>query len=115
MRELDQLLGTDGILLSPTVAASGFLADGRMSLEDEPGAVPNDVYNTGTTNVTGHPSISLPAGICRNGVPFGIQITAPRFRDGLLLELAQAWEEKRGWPRVAGGYDSFDVAIGVKA
>ena len=113
--ELDQLLGADGILLSPTVAASGFLADGRMSLEDEPGAVPNDVYNTGTTNVTGHPSISLPAGICRNGVPFGIQITAPRFRDGLLLELAQAWEEKRGWPRVASGYDSFDVALGVKS
>jgi Asp-tRNA(Asn)/Glu-tRNA(Gln) amidotransferase A subunit family amidase len=113
VRELDELLGGGAVILSPTVAATGFLADGRMSLKDEPGAVPNDVYNTGTTNITGHPSISLPAGIFGNGVPFGLQITAPRFRDGLLLDLAQAWEESQGWPRVAGGYDSFDAALGL--
>jgi Asp-tRNA(Asn)/Glu-tRNA(Gln) amidotransferase A subunit family amidase len=113
VRQLDELLGADAIILSPTVAASGFLADGRLSAEDEPGTVPNDVYNTGEANITGHPAISLPAGVCRNGVPFGLQITAPRFRDGLLLEVAQVWEERQGWPRVAGGYDSFDAALGL--
>jgi Asp-tRNA(Asn)/Glu-tRNA(Gln) amidotransferase A subunit family amidase len=113
VRELDELLGADAILLSPTVAYAGFLADGRLSLEDEPGALPNDVYNSGTTNVTGHPSLSVPAGICRNGVPFGLQIVAPRFRDGLLLDFAQAWEESHPWPRVARGYDSFDAALGL--
>jgi Asp-tRNA(Asn)/Glu-tRNA(Gln) amidotransferase A subunit family amidase len=113
VRELDELLGRDGIILTPTVAAAGFLADGRMSAEDEPGTVPNDVYNTGTTNITGHPSISLPAGICRNGVPFGLQVTGPRFRDGLLLELAQAWEQSHAWPLVAPGHDPFDAALGL--
>ena len=113
VRDLDELLGPDGIVLTPTVAASGFLADGRLTPEDDPGTVPNDVYNTGTTNITGHPSISLPAGICRNGVPFGLQVTGPRFRDGILLELAQAWEERHAWPLVAAGYDPFDAALGL--
>jgi Asp-tRNA(Asn)/Glu-tRNA(Gln) amidotransferase A subunit family amidase len=113
VRELDELLGADAVILTPTVAATGFLADGRLRMEDEPGTIPNDVYNTGTTNVTGHPSISVPAGMCRNGVPFGLQITAPRFRDGMLLDLAQVWEERQGWQRVAGGYDSFDAALGL--
>jgi Asp-tRNA(Asn)/Glu-tRNA(Gln) amidotransferase A subunit family amidase len=113
VRELDELLGADAVILTPTVAASGFLADGRLKAEDEPGTIPNEVYNTGTTNVTGHPSITVPAGMCANGVPFGVQITAPRFRDGLLLELAQTWEERRPWQRVASGYDSFDAALGL--
>jgi Asp-tRNA(Asn)/Glu-tRNA(Gln) amidotransferase A subunit family amidase len=63
--------------------------------------------------MTGLPAISLPAGICPNGVPFGLQVVGPRFRDGLLLDLAETWEKGRPWPLVAPGYDSFDAAIGV--
>ncbi len=46
-------------------------------------------------------------------IPFGLQVTAPRFRDGWLLELAEGWGEKRPWPRVARGYDPFEVALGL--
>jgi Asp-tRNA(Asn)/Glu-tRNA(Gln) amidotransferase A subunit family amidase len=112
-REFDVLLGTDAVILSPTVAAPGFLADGRLSPHDEPGMVPDDVYNTNIANITGHPAISIPAGHCQNGVPFGLQVTAPRFRDELLLDVAEAWEGSHPWARVASGYDSFEVAIGL--
>ena len=113
VRHLDELLGEDAVIMSPTVAAAGFLADGRLNPQDEPGSLPGEVYNTELANITGHPAISVPAGFCPNGVPFGLQIVAPRFRDGMLLELAQAWEKRHGWPLVARGYDPFEAALGL--
>ena len=112
VRQFDELLGADAVILSPTVAAAGFLADGRLTMDEEPGMLPGNVYNTEVANMTGLPAISLPAGICPNGVPFGLQVMAPRFRDAVLLDLAEAWERERPWPRVAPGYDSFEVALG---
>ena len=114
VRELDELLGEDAIILSPTVAAAGFLADGRLNPEDEPGALPGEVYNTEVANITGHPAISMPAGICPNSVPFGLQVMAPRFRDKLLLDFAEAWEKAHEWPRTPPGYEPFEVALGLK-
>jgi Asp-tRNA(Asn)/Glu-tRNA(Gln) amidotransferase A subunit family amidase len=113
VRLLDELLGDDAVLLSPSVAAAGFLADGRLTSQDELGSLPNDVYNTELVNITGHPAISLPAGLSPNGIPFGLQVIAPRFRDAWLLDLADLWEESRGWPRVAPGYDTFEAAVGL--
>lgn len=115
VRQFDELLGADAVILSPTVVATGFLADGRLTLQEEPGMLPTGVYNTEVANITGLPAISLPAGICANGVPFGLQVMAPRYRDGLLLDLAETWEKQRPWPLVAPGYDSFEVALGLRA
>ena len=106
VRELDELLGADAVIVTPTMASEGFPADGLLSGEDLPGT-PWSAYNTQAQNVTGHPALSVPAGICPNGVPFGLQITGPRFRDGLVLALGAAWEQARPWPRVAPGYEEF--------
>ena len=75
--------------------------------------LPGDVYNTQVQNLTGHPAVSLPAGTCPNGIPFGLMATAPRFRDGMLLELAGAYERAHPWPRVVPGHDEFDSALGL--
>ena len=93
VRSLDELLGDDGVLLSPVNAAAGWLADGRMTVNDEPGMLPPDVFNTPYTNISGHPTLSLPAGITDLGIPFGLQVVGPRYRDGMLLELARRWED----------------------
>jgi len=111
VRELDELLGDNGVVLSPTIAAHGWLAEGRLSASDHVGALPGDVYNTSLQNLTGHPALSLPACRLPNGLPFGLQVTGPRFRDHMLLALADSWEEVRPWPRVADGYEPFDVGI----
>jgi Asp-tRNA(Asn)/Glu-tRNA(Gln) amidotransferase A subunit family amidase len=111
VRELDELLGEDGVLLSPTIAADGWLAEGRMSADDDVGPLPGQVYNTSLQNMTGHPALSLPAGRLENRLPFGLQVTGPRFRDHLLLDLADSWEQARPWPRVADGYEPFDAGI----
>jgi Asp-tRNA(Asn)/Glu-tRNA(Gln) amidotransferase A subunit family amidase len=105
-RELDELLGADDLLITPTLAVDGWSAEGVLPGHTERG-MPSWVYNTEPQNLTGHPAISLPAGRHPNGVPFGIQVTGPRFADDLLLSFAEAWEAARPWPLVADGYRTF--------
>ncbi len=108
-QRLDELLGEAGILLTPTVAAPGWLADGRLDDGSQATMLPPSVYSTAMQNVTGHPAISLPAGSFASGLPFGLQVTGPRWRDHLLLDVAERWERERPWPRVAPGYTEFSL------
>jgi Asp-tRNA(Asn)/Glu-tRNA(Gln) amidotransferase A subunit family amidase len=43
-------------------------------------------------SVVGHPALSLPVGLDRNGMPFGLQIVGPRGGDALVLRVAAALE-----------------------
>jgi hypothetical protein len=101
VRAIDRLLGADGVVLSPVMAVDATTAEGPG------GASPGDWYVTDLQNITGHPAISLPAGLHPSGVPFGLQVTAPRFREDLLLDLAAGWEEAYPWPLTAPGYEPF--------
>ncbi len=112
VRRLDELLAPSTLLLTPTVAVEGWLADGRLAPEAEPGSLPPEVFSTAVQNVTGHPAITLPAGRSANGLPFGLQVTGPRHAEGLLLAVAGAWEAAYPWPLVAPGYDPFSAVLG---
>ena len=109
VRVLDELLGRDGLLLTPTVAVDSVLADGRLSLDASPGALPSHVYSTELQNLTGHPAVSLPAGRC-GPLPFGLQVTGPRYADGWLLDVAETWERAHPWPRHPPAYRAFAIA-----
>ena len=52
--------------------------------------------------IVGHPAISLPVGVDRNGMPFGLQIIGPRSGDALVLRVAAQLEALlAGDPRTA--------------
>lgn len=101
VRALDAVLGEDGLLLSPVMTVDACAADGGGV------ATGADWYCTAAQNVTGHPALSLPAGAHASGVPFGLQVTGPRFRDDLLLDVAMRWEAAEPWPLAAPGYEPF--------
>ena len=105
---LDRLLAGGAVLVTPTVAAGSIPAEGWRDARGRPTAIPPEVYTTELQNLTGHPAISLPAGTI-GPVPFGVQLTGPRFADGWLLDLADRWEAARPWPLHAPGYAPFDV------
>jgi Asp-tRNA(Asn)/Glu-tRNA(Gln) amidotransferase A subunit family amidase len=109
VRRLDELLGDEAVLLTPTLAMEGLLADGCVPGAETPGA-PAECYNTMVANLTGHPAVSLPAGTCANGIPFGLQLIAPRYADDMLLNVGALWERFHAWPQVAPGYEAFDVS-----
>ncbi|MGI4953873.1 MAG: amidase [Janthinobacterium lividum] len=44
------------------------------------------------SSLVGHPSLSLPTGLDRNGMPFGLQIVGPRGGDAVVLAVAHALE-----------------------
>ena len=48
--------------------------------------------NTSPFNATGHPAITLPCGLNRDGLPIGLQLIAAGFREDLLFQAAAAYE-----------------------
>ncbi len=104
----DHLLGEDSVLVVPTVNVVSWPPEGPLptsagDVKDDPAIA----VNTPDLNFSGHPAVSVPLGRDRAGVPFGLQIVAPRFSDGLALGLAAVLEQERPWPLVAPGYQPF--------
>jgi len=110
-RQLSELLGNSALLITPTVASEGWLADGRLSEGAEVTGLPPEVYSTAVQNVTGNPAISIPMGTLPTGLPFGIQITAPHYCDYDLLRIAELVEDHYPWQRVATGYEALDSIL----
>jgi amidase/aspartyl-tRNA(Asn)/glutamyl-tRNA(Gln) amidotransferase subunit A len=106
VRELDDLLGDDAVLLCPTNGVAWLTADGKNPETGDWGDSA-DAFNTDPQNMTNHPAISVPAGTTGSGVPFGLEITAPRFKDGMAIAAAEAWERSNPWPNSAPGYEPF--------
>jgi amidase/aspartyl-tRNA(Asn)/glutamyl-tRNA(Gln) amidotransferase subunit A len=57
-------------------------------------------------NFTGHPAISVPAGLTPEGLPVGLQIIGRRHADETVLALASRFEQAKPWfqsyPGLAG-------------
>jgi Asp-tRNA(Asn)/Glu-tRNA(Gln) amidotransferase A subunit family amidase len=103
----DEVLGAGTVLVTPTANVQSWAPEGPLpsrlgELDD-----PTIAVNTPDLNLTGHPAVSVPLGRDEAGVPFGLQVVAPRFEDGLALGLAAELERLRPWPTVAPGYEPF--------
>ncbi len=53
--------------------------------------------NTRPFNVWGLPAISVPCGFTKAGLPIGLQIAGPHWREDLVLRLAHAYARAAGW------------------
>ncbi len=53
----------------------------------------SDIF-TVTANLAGLPAISIPIGFTKSGLPVGMQIIAPHFREELLFQLGHAYEQE---------------------
>jgi Asp-tRNA(Asn)/Glu-tRNA(Gln) amidotransferase A subunit family amidase len=107
--DLDQLLDGTAVLISPTLNAESFPPDGPLPVEIKGDRRLAIGFNTMDANFTGHPAVSVPMGHDSAGVPLGLQIMAPRFRDDLALGLAAAIEQVTPWAQVAPGYEPWPL------
>jgi aspartyl-tRNA(Asn)/glutamyl-tRNA(Gln) amidotransferase subunit A len=54
----------------------------------------SDIY-TISTNLAGIPAISIPAGMTEGNLPIGLQLIAPAFEEGCLIQAGHAFERER--------------------
>jgi aspartyl-tRNA(Asn)/glutamyl-tRNA(Gln) amidotransferase subunit A len=103
------------VLLTPTTAVPAFAAEGpsptTIAGEDlaerfgyAAGAM--SVPFTMLANLCWNPACSVPAGVCAEGLPVGMQIMGRRHADDVVLRLARLFEQARPWPRHAPMADS---------
>lgn len=90
----------DGVdlILTPTVPV---LPPGIAELEAHPEQLrPAEIImlrNTRPFNVLGLPSISIPCGFSKAGLPIGLQISGPAHEDALVLRFAHAFQQATDW------------------
>jgi len=77
-------------MLSPVTTTAAFKIGGRI--KDPLAMYLNDVFTT-PTNLAGLPGMSVPAGFTKEGLPVGVQLTAPHFEEQRILNAAQVIEK----------------------
>ncbi len=100
--EVADLFARYDLLVTPTCATTAFPAGGPMPDVIDGHKLASPIHAVAFTypfNMTGHPAISLPAGLGDDGLPIGVQIVAERGEERTLLRVAQAFERARPYPR----------------
>jgi aspartyl-tRNA(Asn)/glutamyl-tRNA(Gln) amidotransferase subunit A len=86
------------LLVTPTIPIP---APSIVELKANPDAIrPAELKllrNTRPFNVWGLPTISLPCGFTQSGLPIGLQISGPHWREDLVVRLAYAYEQATAW------------------
>jgi len=97
-RSIREIFGHVDLLITPTVPTP---APAIADLKRNPDALrPAEIKllrNTRPFNVWGLPAISVPCGFTQNGLPIGLQISGPQWREDLVLRLAYAYEQATAW------------------
>ena len=97
-RTIRNVFSTVDLLVTPTTPIP---APSIAELKASPDALrPAELKllrNTRPFNVWGLPAISLPCGFTQSGLPIGLQIAGPPWREDLVLRLAHAYEQATAW------------------
>ncbi|GAA5860445.1 hypothetical protein JCM8547_000305 [Rhodosporidiobolus lusitaniae] len=112
--EYDALLETYDVILMPTVTQAP-----RLHVAPDAGplawakATPGIISNTAASNLTGHPSISVPCGFVPPSpddilkpedeqirLPCGMMLMGKMFGEEHLLAVADAWEQANDWKQM---------------
>lgn len=97
-RTIRQVFADVDVLVTPTTPMPApAIADLKANLDALRPAELKLLRNTRPFNVWGLPAISVPCGFTQKGLPIGLQIAAPHWREDLALRLAHAYEQATAW------------------
>lgn len=97
-RQLDALLEDVDVLATPTTPTKAFrLVDHPVGLREVVEARATSMaLNTYPTNLSGHPSLTLPCGRGEHGLPIGLQLVGRHFDEGRIFRVAACYEGLSG-------------------
>jgi len=97
-RNIRNVFADVDLLLTPTTPLPApSIAELKTNAEALRPAELKLLRNTRPFNVWGLPTISLPCGFTQSGLPIGLQIAGPHWREDLVLRLAHAYEQATAW------------------
>ena len=97
-RQIGRVFAEVDVLVSPTTPMPApLIAPLKADPDQLRPAELRLLRNTRPFNVWGLPAISLPCGFTESGLPIGLQIAAPHWREDLVLRLAYAYEQTTAW------------------
>jgi aspartyl-tRNA(Asn)/glutamyl-tRNA(Gln) amidotransferase subunit A len=95
--DIHKVFASVDVLVTPTAP----IPARRISeaIADEPRKIPRplDLRNTAPFNINGLPSISIPCGFTKSGLPIGLQISGSPGGERVVLRLAHAFEQATKW------------------
>ena len=102
-RAIEKVFEGFDLMITPTLAAPPPVADFDAHQDIEIGGTRAGKLRaawyayTHPFNMSGHPAITLPCGWTDDGLPVGIQLVAPWYREDRLLRVAAAYEQASPW------------------
>ena len=102
-REVMTVFSAVDLLVTPTVPILPATIQDAVADPSTPpaGGVALSLRNTQPFDIYGLPTISIPCGFSRGGLPIGLQISGPRLGESQVLALAHAFEQTTEWHRRA--------------
>ena len=97
---INKVFETVDLLVTPTTPVPPFtIAELLADVDNMRTKEILSLRNTRPFNILGLPSISVPCGFTKSGLPMGLQITGAPWAEGNVLRLAHAYERETEWHR----------------
>jgi aspartyl-tRNA(Asn)/glutamyl-tRNA(Gln) amidotransferase subunit A len=95
-RTVNDVFAEVDLLITPTTPVPPITIEEASNMSPNP-AGELWLRNTRPFNAYGLPTISIPCGFTKAGLPIGLQIAGPRFGEGRVLAFAHAFEQGTDW------------------
>lgn len=105
-REIEHVFSTVDLLVTPTTPNMPMTIERALQPQPVPAL---ELRNTWPFNVFGLPSISIPCGFSRAGLPIGLQISGRQGGETEVLALAHAYETATDWKSLEPRLPSADA------
>ena len=86
--------GECDVIVGPTAPSAAFKIGAKM--DDPVQMYLNDIF-TIAADLTGAPSISIPCGVTRDGLPIGLQLQGNHFDETRILDVAHRYQQTTDW------------------
>jgi aspartyl-tRNA(Asn)/glutamyl-tRNA(Gln) amidotransferase subunit A len=105
-RDFEVAFESVDVIAAPVAPTTAFKIGGHG---DDPLSMYLEDVFTLPANLAGVPGLSIPVGFDRQGLPVGMQLMGPHFREDVLLKAAHAYQQITNWhimkPNLDGHYD----------
>jgi amidase len=94
---LNKLLASVDLLLMPVMPQAVWSLQGLAAAGRDPDTVAARLRFTAPFDMSGHPTLTLPGGMTKEGVPVGFQIVSRAFDEAQILAAGHAYQQATDW------------------